>query len=59
MEVLVRGEALGDQLGADDLTVLEDEASRSFVRKDHSGYASDELRIAQAQQYGGHDGEEN
>ena len=49
MEVLVGGEALGDQLGADDRAILElDEASRSFVRKDHSGDASDEQWITQA-----------
>jgi hypothetical protein len=33
MEVLVGGEALGEQLGADDLAVLEDEASGGLVGK--------------------------
>ena len=60
MEVLVGGEALGNQLGADDRAILElDEASRSFVRKDHSGDASDEQWITQAQQNRGNDGKEN
>ena len=45
VEVLVRGEALGDQLGADDLAVLEDEASRSLVREDDAGNRGDNERI--------------
>jgi hypothetical protein len=57
MEVLVGSEALRQQLRADDLAVLEDEASGGLVREDGAGDARDQQRIADAQQDGGHDGE--
>ena len=60
MEVLVAGEALRNQLRADDGAVVElDEASGSLVGEDQGGDAGDKQRIGQAQQDGGHDGEED
>jgi hypothetical protein len=59
MKVTVTGKALRQQLGANDLSVFEDEASRSFVGENHGGNAGDEQWIAQAQQDRSNDGEEN
>ena len=50
MEVAIGGEALREQLGADDLAVLQDQAACGLVRKDHAGDAGDDERIAEAQQ---------
>src|ERR1035437_4119898 len=57
MEVTLGGEALGEQLGADNLAVLEDEAAGGLGREDQAADAGDQERIAQAQQDRGDEGE--
>ena len=59
MEVLVGGKALGQQLGADDLPVVEDEASGGLSRKEDVSHACDGERVDEADQDGGDDGEAN
>src|SRR5208337_2333578 len=59
MEIFIGGEVLGQQFGTYYLAVFENQASVGLVGEDHGGDAGDEERIAQAQQDGGHDGEEN
>ncbi len=50
MKVAVGGKTLRQQLGADHLAVLQDQASAGLVRKDHAGDAGDQQRIAEAEQ---------
>ena len=59
MEILVRREALRQQLGADDLAVLEDEATGSLTGEDHARDAGDEEGIAEAEHNGSDEGEQD
>ena len=59
VEIAVTGEALRQQFGADDLAVLENEASGGLVGEEDSGDAGDEERIAQAEQNCGNQSEAN
>ena len=59
MKVLVGGKALCEQLGADHLAVLQNQASGGLVRKQHGRDAGDHQRIAKAEQDRGHKREEN
>jgi hypothetical protein len=50
MKVAVGGETLRQQFGADDLTVLENEAAAGLVREEKPGDAGDHERIAQSEE---------
>jgi hypothetical protein len=53
MEVAVARKALRQQFGANDLTILENQAAACLVRKKHAGNARDQQWITQAYQYNG------
>ena len=59
MEVAVGGKALRQEFGADDLAVLEDEASGGLVRKQRHGESGDDEGIDNAEQNGRDESEEN
>ncbi len=56
MEIAVAREALRQQFGADDLAVLENQASPGLMGEQDTGDAGDNERIAQAQQDRGDQG---
>src|SRR5579872_3468662 len=59
MEVLVGSETLPDELGADDLTIFQDQASVGLVRKEDLCSTGDEERVGKAEHNRGENREAN
>jgi hypothetical protein len=57
MEIAIGGEALGDEFGADDLAIAQNQASSGLVRKDDVGNPCYQQRISNAKQHCGNQGE--